>query len=95
MILGAVQEMVLEALAELPADRGYGAALERYLSTKFDRIIQAQGIYLALHRLQRRGFLESEQSSPVPRGRRPLLYRLTPSGEQAVTESRRRKAAFP
>ena len=75
--------LLLASLRTGPA-HGYGVIndLKRRSEGAFD--LQEGTIYPALHRLERRGLIESDWS--IENGRRRRVYRLTPKGEGALEQ---------
>lgn len=79
------------ALCALREGLCYGAAVRRRLalSDRGDgRPFTARGVYTALHRLEKKGFVRSEMDEttrrPAPGGRRRRVYRIEPAGLRAM-----------
>ena len=82
---GSLEMLILKTLRHGGAMHGL-AVSERIAELTGDRIeVEMGALYPALHRLERRGLLESEWRKSE-RGRRARFYDLTPTGERALTE---------
>jgi len=81
-------------LATLQAGPAHGYAIAQTLRARSDGAFDLpEGtLYPALHRLERAGLIASEWSTAA--GRRRRTYRLTRSGEKALTERRREWQLF-
>lgn len=87
--LGTFEQAVLVAIVRLE-DEAYGRAILKEVETRLQRKVAAGAIYATLDRLEDKKMIASEQGSGTPkRGGRPRrFYTLTPSGLQALNESR-------
>jgi len=70
-------------------DRAYGVTVLEELERKTSRILTLGTVYKTLLRLEEKGLLRSRASDPLPErgGRKKKLYRVTPSGLDAVRSS--------
>ena len=86
---GGLEHLVL-AVALRERGRGYGASLIRLIEERTGRPVQAGSVYVALDRLEDKGWLESTVDEPDPeRGGRPKRFvRVTPDGVRALAEHR-------
>ena len=85
ILKGHLDALVLAALAAEPA-HGYGIIRRLRLSSG-DVFRLAEGaVYPALHRLERDGLVKSRWTNV--RGRRRRVYRITPSGSEALAVRR-------
>lgn len=87
--LGEFEELVLLCVRQL-GDAAYGAAVQTLLAQRADREVALGAIYAALDRAQRKGLVESWLGEPTATrgGRAKRHYAVTPTGEQALRESR-------
>ncbi|MEM7414969.1 MAG: PadR family transcriptional regulator [Gemmatimonadota bacterium] len=78
LVPGTLDMMVLKAVA---GDSLHGFGIARWIEgVTGDRLTVEEGaLYPALHRMEKRGWLESEWKR-TERGRRARYYRITPSG---------------
>ena len=86
LLHGALEMLILDVLA---TGRGYGYQIaQSVMNGSGERLeIKEGSLYPALHRLEAKGWLESEWGQS-PEGRRRKYYRLTPAGEQALNAKR-------
>ncbi len=79
---GTLDVLILKALSW---GRMHGYAIGRWIRTSTDEELQVQegALYPALHRLQRRGWLEEEWGVSET-GREAKYYSLTPAGRKAL-----------
>ncbi len=84
LLRGTLEMMVLKRLDVSP-DHGYG--IIRQLQKASNDVLQIEegSLYPALHRLEKRGFLQSEWRS-TESNRRAKYYSLTPQGERKLNE---------
>lgn len=81
-------ELLLLSLLEGTESYGLELAKNLRLMTEGDLDLNAGTLYPALHRLEKRGWLESD-NRPSQRGGHPLrYYRLTPAGVKALNAKR-------
>ncbi len=94
--LGEFEEMVLLAVAGLGEEEATGAAIQETLERRAGRRASLGAIYAALDRGHRKGLVESWLGEPraQPGGRARRHYRVTPTGEEALRESRRAREAL-
>jgi DNA-binding PadR family transcriptional regulator len=87
--LGEFEEIVLLTVAVL-YDESYGVAIQEYLKNQCGKDRTISTIHVVLHRLEQKGFLESRLDGATNErgGRRKLLFRVTKSGQKALTEAR-------
>ncbi len=92
MLRGTVELLILTALSRGP-HHGFGIA--RWLEATSDDELQLEegSLYPALHRMERRGWLESEWGISE-NNRRVKLYRLTPHGRARLRSETEGWAAF-
>ena len=86
LLRGSLDLLILRALAWQPA-HGYG--ITRWIEQTTDEALQIEegSLYPALHRLEERGWVESEWGTSE-NNRRARFYRLTPRGRaQLGTEA--------
>lgn len=82
LLQGTLDMLVLKTLAAGP-NHGFGI-LERIEQASKDVLSVEEGsLYPALHRLEKRGYLESEWDR-AENGRRVKTYRLTPDGRKKL-----------
>ena len=87
LLQGTLDMLILKTLAAAGAQHGY--AIVRRLRQVSEEVLQVEegSLYPALHRLEKRGFLQSEWSASE-NNRRAKFYRLTPRGRaQLKTET--------
>lgn len=89
--LGEVEHLLLLAVVRL-AGHAYGVTIRREIETQTGRELAVGALYLALDRLERKGFVRSTFSAPTAErgGRSRRQYRLTPLGATALKRSRQR-----
>ena len=87
--LGEFEELVLLAVCGLPQD-AYALAIQQRLEDKADRRATLGGIYRALNRLEKKGYVRSWMGdvTPVRGGKRKRLYEVTGVGTAAVIAAR-------
>lgn len=83
LLRGTLEMMILKRL-EVGPDHGYG--IIRQLQKASEDVLQIEegSLYPALHRLERRGFLQSEWRS-TESNRRAKYYSLTDEGRRKLT----------
>lgn len=84
-LLGDFEYAALRAIRRL-GDNAYGASIARDLSTKLKRDVALAQVYVALDRLEEKGFLSSRMSNsaPVRGGRTRRVYSVDSRGLQAL-----------
>jgi DNA-binding PadR family transcriptional regulator len=87
--LGEFEELVLLVVGVL-FDEAYGVAIQEELIQRCDRNATLSTIHVALHRLEEKGYLESRLDGATGErgGRRKLLFRVTKSGQRALTAAK-------
>lgn len=87
--LGELEEIVLLVVGVL-FDDAYGVAIQEELRKRCDRKVTLSTIHVALHRLEEKGYLESRLDGATNErgGRRKLLFRVTRSGQKALSNAR-------
>lgn len=87
--LGELEETVLLVVGVL-FDDAYGVAIQEELLRRCDRNATLSTIHVALHRLEEKGYLESrfDGATNLRGGRRKLLFRVTKSGQKALSTAR-------
>jgi transcriptional regulator len=81
---GSLELLILKALSW---DAQHGYAIGRWIrqTTRDMLVVQEGALYPALHRLERRGYLE-ELWGVSETGREAKFYRLSPSGRKRLRE---------
>ncbi len=87
--LGEFEELVLLAVCGLPKE-AYALAIQQRLEDKAHRSATLGGIYRALNRLEKKGYVRSWMGdiTPVRGGKRKRLYEATGAGTAAVITAR-------
>lgn len=87
--LGEFEELVLLTVAVL-YDEAYGVAVQQEIKERSGRQVSISTIHSTLHRLQKKGFVDSRYDGATPKrgGRRKLLFRVTMAGEKAIQTNR-------
>lgn len=87
--LGELEEIVLLVVGIL-YDEAYGVAVQEEMIHRCGRKATLSTVHVALHRLEEKGYLESRFDGATNErgGRRKLLFRVTKSGQKALTASR-------
>ncbi|HEY7480040.1 MAG TPA: PadR family transcriptional regulator [Gemmatimonadales bacterium] len=91
LYIGTLDVLILKAVSWGPM-HGYG--IGRWIRQTTDQVLTVQegALYPALHRLQRRGWLE-EEWGVTETGREAKYYRMTPAGRRQLrTEVERWRA---
>jgi DNA-binding PadR family transcriptional regulator len=83
--LGAFEELVLLAVRALGSE-AYGAQLQRILEREAGRPISLGAVHTALERLESKGLIDSEASSPTAErgGRSRRIFTATAQGRAAL-----------
>ena len=89
--LGEFEQSVLLAIAHL-GDDAYGVAVRREIERRTQRTVAVGALYTALDRLERKGYVASRMSDPVPErgGRSKRYFRLKAAGATALRQARQR-----
>jgi PadR family transcriptional regulator PadR len=92
LLLGTLDVLVLKALAWGPR---HGYAVARWIHDTSDRAIQVEdrALYVALHRLEERGWVEAEWGVSE-NNRRAKYYQLTAKGRQQLRAKSTHWAAY-
>ena len=87
--LGEFEQSVLLAIAHL-GDQAYGVPIRQEIERRTGRTIAVGALYTGLDRLQRKGYVSSEMSAPLPErgGRSRRHFRITRVGAAALRRSR-------
>lgn len=87
--LGEFEQAILFALLELEEDDAYGVRIREAIEARTGRTISSGAVYTALDRMEDRGLVESKVGEPTATrgGRRKRMYRLNPSGSEALLRS--------
>jgi DNA-binding PadR family transcriptional regulator len=88
--LGELEHLILLALLRLGAD-AYGVPIVDELRRHSRRPILRPSVYLALRRLEGKGFVRSRLGDPEPRrgGRARRYFEVSAAGRKALRESQR------
>lgn len=88
--MGEFEHLVLLAILRLKDD-AYGIPVVEEIGRRTDRSVSRASVYVALRRLEKKGFVESALSEPTPErgGRAKKYFRLTERGLDLVRDSRR------
>jgi transcriptional regulator len=81
LIQGTLDMLVLRTLRVGPA---HGHEIARHIQRTTDAVLQVEhgSLYPALHRLERKGWVESQWEAAKGRNREFKYYRLTPAGRK-------------
>ena len=92
LYIGTLDVLILKALSWGPM-HGYG--IGRWIRQTTDDVLTVQegALYPALHRLQRRGWLD-EEWGVTETGREAKYYRLTPAGRRQLRSEVERWRAY-
>ncbi|OFW06580.1 MAG: hypothetical protein A3H96_13005 [Acidobacteria bacterium RIFCSPLOWO2_02_FULL_67_36] len=91
LIQGNLDVLILRALSEGPS-HGYGIARWVHAATDGALAIEDRALYIALHRLEERGWLVASWGASE-NNRRARYYRLSPSGRRALARKQREWSA--
>jgi transcriptional regulator len=91
LLQGNLDVLILRALIEGPS-HGYGIAQWLHAATEGALIIEDRALYIALHRLEERGWLVASWGASA-NNRRARYYRLSPSGRRALARKQREWSA--
>lgn len=93
--LGEFEHQVLLAILQLGGE-AHSAPIVTEIDSRSGRSASPAAVYIALRRLEQRGFVHSRKSEPGPseggRGRRS--FRITPAAVDRLRDSRRALEAF-
>jgi PadR family transcriptional regulator, regulatory protein PadR len=92
LLQGTLDVMILKALQWGPR---HGYAVSRWIKRTTDDVLTVEegALYPALHRLQRKGLVESEWGVSE-NNRRAKFYDLTPKGRRALADETRSWATY-
>jgi len=87
--LGEFEQIVLLAVVRLDVE-AYGSPIRRDIEERTGRTIAIGALYTALDRLERKGYISSMLSDPMPQrgGRARRYFRVRPAGVSALKRSR-------
>ena len=89
---GTLDVLILTALADSPL-HGYDVVEWIRTTTEGSVEIDDGALYMALHRMERRGWLDAEWRTS-PKGRRAKYYRLTAEGRKELRAGERNWTKF-
>ena len=92
LYVGTLDVLILKALSWGPM-HGYGIGRWIRQTTEDVLAVQEGALYPALHRLQRRGWLD-EEWAVTDTGREAKYYRLTPAGKRQLRSEVERWRAY-
>ena len=92
LLQGTLDVLVLRTLAWGPR-HGYAIAKWIAETTDEDLLVEEGALYTALHRMERRGWVESEWGLSDT-GRRAKFYQITPAGRQQLAAQTERWARY-
>ena len=89
---GTLDVLILMALSRSPL---HGYDVVEWIRTTTDGSLEIEdgALYMALHRMERRGWLDAEWRVS-PKGRRAKYYRLTSEGRKQLRSGERRWTKF-
>jgi PadR family transcriptional regulator, regulatory protein PadR len=87
--IGEFEQMVLLAIAHLRGE-AYGIPIVEEIERRTGRSVARAAVYIALRRLEEKGFVSTWMSDPTPeRGGKGRRYaKLEPEGARALREAR-------
>jgi DNA-binding PadR family transcriptional regulator len=87
--LGEFEELVLLTVCVL-YDEAYGVAVMESIEQQAGRSASISAVHSALHRLEKKGFLDSQMGGATSErgGRRKRLFTITNDGKEALIEAR-------
>lgn len=89
-LLGELEQLVLLATLRL-GDRAYAVSIRDEIATRSSIDLSRSSVYVALERLDRKGYLTSRFGDPTPQrgGKAKRLFRVTPAGRHALATAER------
>jgi len=86
--LGEFEELVLLTVAVLQKDGAYGNSVLEEIEAKAKRSVALSAVHSALHRLEKKGFLQSfkGEATATRGGKRKRLFKITAYGVKALEE---------
>lgn len=87
--LGDIEHLVLLALLRL-GERSYGVPILEEIAERTGRAVSRPAVYIALRRLEAKGFVRSELGDATPErgGRAKRYFKLTTAGHRQLHASR-------
>jgi len=91
--LSRPEEIILLAVWKLQ-DQAYGVTIRERVREMTGKYWSIGAIYVPLERLEKKGFLTSQNSDPIAErgGRRKRMFRLTPAGQRELDDLYRMQA---
>jgi len=88
--LGEFEELVVLTVAAIQQDGAYGNAILEEVERRAKRSVNLSAIHSSLHRLEKKGFLESYkgEATAMRGGKRKKLYKVTSYGIKALSEAK-------
>lgn len=86
-LLSRYEEIILLTIWRLQHD-AYGVAIREYVTEVTGENVSIGAIYAPLHRLEKKGYVKTHLSEPVPErgGRSKVYYQLTNLGKEALMQ---------
>jgi DNA-binding PadR family transcriptional regulator len=86
--LGDFEQLIVLAVVRLKA-QAYGMRIRREIERRTGREVSIGAVYETLSRLERKGFVLSEESAPdeARKGRGKRFYKVTGAGAEALNNS--------
>jgi transcriptional regulator len=86
LLSGSLDTLILQSLR---AGRSHGYAVSRWVRERTEGVLSIEdaALYKALHRMEDRGWIES-QWGRTDQGRRAKYYEITDAGRQALEEEK-------
>ena len=87
--LGEFEEIVLLTVGVLDGG-AYGVSVRKEIEVRMNRKVTLSAVHSALHRLEQKGFVESElgQATKERGGKRKRLFTVTSFGRKTLKEAR-------
>lgn len=88
-LLGVYELMAMFAILRL-GQEAYGVPIAREIEVQSGRSVAVSGVYAALERLERKGFVSAELGEATPQrgGRAKTYFRLTAQGLREATSAK-------
>ena len=89
LLQGTLDMLILRTLVLGPA---HGHQIARHIQQTSDEVLEVQhgSLYPALHRLEKRGWVNSKWDVAPDRNRQVKYYKLTPAGRKQLVEEESR-----
>lgn len=89
--LGEFEHLVLLAIVHLHGGETYGVPIVEEIERRTGRAVSRAAVYVALRRLEQKGFIRSWMGDPVPErgGKSRRLVRIEPAGLRSLRDSKR------